>query len=122
MDKKLTNEEIVKAAEFCITHKGHCEDECPFSTLSLGCCRMIFAKYIADTAKPDFEWYRFINANLAVNLKTQKDYDSFMEECEKRWLTWSLGKAATEVNIWDRHKDKTCVEYTNNSLDRKSVV
>ena len=64
MDKKFTNEEIVKAAKHCATNVD-C-DNCPFSaTLEIEDCIENFAQYIADTAKQthmqdalnDFERY-----------------------------------------------------------------
>ena len=64
MDKKFTNEEIVKAAKHCATNVD-C-DNCPFSaTLEIEDCIENFAQYIADTAKQthmqdalnDFDYY-----------------------------------------------------------------
>lgn len=62
MDKKFTNEEIVRAAKHCITN-DEC-DNCPFVHESQP-CEFFFAQYIADTAKQthmqddlnDFERY-----------------------------------------------------------------
>lgn len=62
MDKKFTDEEIVKAAKHCITN-DEC-DNCPF-VHELQPCKFFFAQYIVDTAKQthiqdvlnDFERY-----------------------------------------------------------------
>lgn len=64
MNKKFTNEEVVKAAKHCATNVD-C-DNCPFSaTLGIEDCIENFAQYIVDTSKQthmqdvlnDFERY-----------------------------------------------------------------
>ena len=65
MDKKLTDEEIVRAARFCMearTDIDDCSPDCPFRHES---CAKIFAAYIASDVKSsgeqetlsDFDYY-----------------------------------------------------------------
>lgn len=105
MDKKFTDEKIVKAAKHCITN-DEC-DNCPF-VHELQPCKFFFAQYIVDTAKPAFDWDGFIAGKFTVRLKTQTDYDSFMRECEQRELNWGSEKP-TEVNTWPYYRDSTSI-------------
>lgn len=82
MNKKITDEEIVKAAECCV------ENDCGNCPLSGTCCRRFFAEYIINTTKPAFDWDGFISGKFKVRLKTQTDYDAFMRECEQHELNW----------------------------------
>lgn len=102
MDKKFTDEEIVKAAECCV------ENDCRNCPLSGTGCRLFFAEYIINTAKPAFDWDGFISGKFKVRLKTQTDYDTFMRECEQRELNWGSEKP-TEINIWPCYRDYTTI-------------
>ena len=102
MDKKFTDEEIVKAAEYCV---GDGCENCPLSGTY---CRRFFAEYIINTAKPAFDWDGFIAGKFKVRLKTQTDYDTFMRECEQRELNWDPEKP-TEVNTWPYYRDSTSI-------------
>ena len=103
MDKKFTDEEIVKAAECCV--ENDCGN-CPiFGTSG---CRLFFAEYIINTTKPAFDWDGFIAGKFTVRLKTQTDYDTFMRECEQRELNWGPEKP-TEVNTWPYYRDSTSI-------------
>lgn len=102
MDKKLTNKDIINEAKCCA--EGSCEN-CPLSGTY---CRLFFAEYIINTAKPAFDWDGFIAGKFEVRLKTQTDYDTFMRECEQRELDWGPEKP-TKVNIWPYYRDNTSV-------------
>lgn len=102
MDKRFTDEEIVKAAECCV------ENDCKNCPLSGTGCRLFFAEYIINTAKPAFDWDGFIAGKFEVRLKTQTDYDTFMRECEQRELNWGPEKP-TEINTWPYYRDSTSI-------------
>lgn len=102
MNKKFTDEEIAKAAECCV------ENDCGNCPLSGTGCRLFFAEYIINTAKPAFDWDGFIAGKFSVRLKTQTDYDTFMRECEQRELNWGPEKP-TEVNTWPYYRDGTSI-------------
>lgn len=102
MNKKITDEEIVKAAECCV------ENDCGNCPLSGTCCRRFFAEYIINATKPAFDWDGFISGKFKVRLKTQTDYDAFMRECEQHELNWGPEKP-TEVNAWPRYRDCTSI-------------
>lgn len=107
MNKKFTDEEIVKAAEHCIACKGVCNENCPLIDEPTA-CEFIFAHHIVDTAEPKFDWDGFIGGKFNVRLKTQTDYDTFMRECEQRELNWGPEKP-TEVNTWPYYRDYTSI-------------
>ena len=108
MDKKFTDEEIVKAAECCV------ENDCGNCPLSGTGCRLFFAEYIINTAKPAFDWDGFIAGKFKVRLKTQTDYDTFMRECEQRELNWDPEKP-TEVNTWPYYRDNTSIYWSRST-------
>lgn len=112
MGKKFTNEEILKAAEYCAACKGACDKDCPLIDEPTA-CEYIFAHHIVDTTKPAFDWDGFCKGKFAVNLRTQADYDKFMQECEERGLAWQSGRSLTKADCWYHHKEQTCVDCVN---------
>ena len=105
MSRKFTNEEIVNMAHLCV--KNAC-DKCPL--LRSTKCRYYLARYIVDTAEPKFDWDGFIGGKFAVNLRTQKDYDAFMQECDSKGLKWISGARPTaREKSWGIYEENFCV-------------
>ena len=111
MDKKLTSEDILKAAEICTMGGDHGElcPNCPLNNEKAACV-LIFAEYIINTTKPAFDWDGFIGGKFAVNLRTQKDYDAFMQECDSKGLKWISGARPTaREKSWGIYEENFCV-------------
>ncbi|HHX69281.1 MAG TPA: hypothetical protein GX708_14695, partial [Gallicola sp.] len=65
--------------------------------------------------KEKFE--RFKNEKIVVNVRSQKQYDDFMKMCEEQGLQWNSGDLPTEINVYNRHQEDTCITVANfNSL------
>ena len=67
MDKKLTDEEIVRAARFCMearTDIDDCPPDCPFGHES---CAKIFAAYIASDVKSSREQETLSNFDYYIS-------------------------------------------------------
>lgn len=47
---------------------------------------------------------------IAVNTKTQKEYDELMEILDKDGYSWVMGEKTTDHNFWSEHKNKTCID------------
>lgn len=110
MNKKFTNEEILEAAQHCIA--DGC-DNCPLEGREyLAECIEIFAHHIVDTTKPAFDWDGFCRGEFAVNLRTQEEYDRFMQECENKSLIWYSETKPSRLNCWGIHTKNTCVHHT----------
>ncbi len=61
--------------------------------------------------KEKFE--RFKNEKIAVNVRSQKQYDDFMKMCEEQGLKWWSGVLPTEQNIYNYWEEETCINLNN---------
>ncbi len=56
---------------------------------------------------------RFKNEKIAVNVRSQKQYDDFMKMCEERGLKWRDGDLPTKDNQYKCYKENTCIDLNN---------
>ena len=47
----------------------------------------------------------------AIHLKTQKEYDLYMEYARKKGWTWCGQKNYEYKNYWSTYREKTCVQF-----------
>lgn len=54
---------------------------------------------------------RFMAGIAAVNVKTQDEYNQFMQLLEKETnLKWRLGQKPTQLDMFTPHREKTCID------------
>ena len=62
------------------------------------------------TSENDFDWYKFKDNKIIVHCRTQKSWDNFLEECEKRDIKWnSYDRATYGSGYWLNHKDQSSI-------------
>ena len=49
-----------------------------------------------------------------VNLKTQEEYDEYMQMCEDAGWVWRSGDKPKSFNKWPDYEEETCVDVSNN--------
>ncbi len=67
---------------------------------------------------------RFAKGEIVLHTPTQEIYNKLMEWCDSQGIKWPNGKRASDLNVWDRHKELTCIEkghtysyYRSNDLE-----
>ena len=51
----------------------------------------------------------FKNKKIAVNCRTQKEYDDFMKLLEENGFKWQSGTKPTQINEWKHYEEKTTI-------------
>lgn len=54
---------------------------------------------------------KFKNEKIAINTKTQEEYNELMKLLEKEDLRWEFNVKSTEINLWNIYKNETCITY-----------
>lgn len=64
------------------------------------------------TSENGFDWDKFKKTEIIVHCRTQKSWDNFLEECEKRDIYWRAGNTATSsYDTWSTYKDEMSIVY-----------
>lgn len=64
------------------------------------------------TSENGFDWDKFKKTEIIVHCRTQKSWDNFLEECEKRDIKWVSNDVATcGSNYWSIYKDESSIVY-----------
>lgn len=67
------------------------------------------------TSENGFDWDKFKETEIIVHCRTQKSWDNFLEECEKRDIKWNDGKRATYYSdMWSRNNNQSSIVYNLN--------
>ena len=67
------------------------------------------------TSENGFDWDKFKNTEIIVHCITQKSWDNFLEECEKRDIKWNDGEMATyHSDMWSRNNNQSSIMYNLN--------
>lgn len=62
------------------------------------------------TSENDFDWDKFKDNKIIVHCRTQKSWDNFLEECEKRDIKWNSDDRATYCSkYWLNYKDQSSI-------------
>lgn len=62
------------------------------------------------TSENDFDWDKFKDNKIIVHCRTQKSWDNFLEECEKRDIKWNSDDRATYgSSYWFFNKDQSSI-------------
>lgn len=66
----------------------------------------------------DFNWESFKKHKIAVHCSSEGKAEDFLEECNKRGISWGVGIPSTSKTYYNDFKRKTCYEYSENAFGK----
>lgn len=65
----------------------------------------------------DYRIKKTIGKNIAINTKTQEEYDELMKFLDKNGFEWLSGAKIAQKNYWQVYQNQTCINFeTQNEL------